>query len=485
MKKARSTTFCINAPFVLFVLLSLAGCSGDASSLLNSADASVTDAKCDEISIDRKSLALTTPRSKFTSFVEAELRRSVGEDVDMIGDPSTYKRSAKSEHIRLHFAIAGTPFCRAYADAHIVEDDVFMNGVIPGAIRKKQVQGLDWEGASYQKNQLLDALGSTGTLNITSDNECLLLASDKKTVDAARTIDFTIDRLPYTALIARGEVVEASEIFHLATGKTQVLRKNPVGSSNVVLKDVTLNNISEGGSLCDPYFVTVVPKTFTKAFSKSFDFTYPQDDLRFNEVSVFANAQIQAAWFLGLEALAPGGQWPGKRINLELYDNDDYYVNNQAVYLPKTTSTPPKILLGNGDKYILQNLHLDYDVIAHELGHHFVYQRLSEVNTAKDSARIHEALADYFVFAKTDNSCLGEIICPESGDLCNTGAKCLRSAETGLQYNGTGWSAIDPDAFHKQSQFISGMLWSLRRSSLQAMAELMPLTLSPRLFQPT
>src|SRR5690606_2594621 len=118
--------------------------------------------------------------------------------------------------------------------------------------------------------------------------------------------------------------------------------------------------------------------------------------------------------------------------------------------------------VGDGDGEKLQNLPKDSDVVSHELGHHVIFQSLT--STKGESLVMHEGLADYFAFARTDDPCLGESICPAGSPVgCELESQCLRTADNTYVLN------VDTKSEeHFKSQFISGMLWDLRDNAVPA-----------------
>ena len=110
-------------------------------------------------------------------------------------------------------------------------------------------------------------------------------------------------------------------------------------------------------------------------------------------------------------------------------------------------------------RQVLDNLPKDTDVISHEYGHHVIYKSLK--STRGESLILHEGLADFFVFARTGDGCLGESICPSGSQICEVD-QCLRTADNSLVY-GEGLYPHKPA--HQKGQLISGYLWDLAQSN--------------------
>ena len=298
--------------------------------------------------------------------------------------------------------------------------------------------------------------------DITDYQSCITY--DEKLFQKAWKMDYYLDSAPYQALVNNDKVFYINPQFiHLAVptqkGIAQVYRSSSSSSANLELTNVRLTQVNTAGYLCNRHIKAVVPTGDTPAFSKSGIFKYETNDTRFFQTSFFANVSTMYDYFmsLGLYTL-----WPGKRIDLK-YDTS----NESPMYQPYSPSRKraPYIILGHGDGVHLQNLIKDPEPAYHELGHHIVYQSVK--TTSGSSKTIHEALADFFVFAKTNNPCLGENICPSEGQICQM-QTCLRSAENDMKFTDDDLS----DQEHVRSQIFSGMLWDIKSnfSSLDTLA---------------
>ena len=91
--------------------------------------------------------------------------------------------------------------------------------------------------------------------------------------------------------------------------------------------------------------------------------------------------------------------------------------------------------------------------LFYELGHHILYQGLKSIKG--ESLVLHEGLADYLVFARTNNKCLGETICPE-GTIACVQKQCLRTADNDLNYEG-----VLPRSAHQKGQLFSALMWEI------------------------
>lgn len=116
-----------------------------------------------------------------------------------------------------------------------------------------------------------------------------------------------------------------------------------------------------------------------------------------------------------------------------------------------------RIIIGLGKPPILQNLGKDEDVISHEIGHYVIFKWIYDVSSL-DSKVLHEGLADFFVYDRTGDTCLGESICP--GALKCVTASCLRVGNVDFTYGDAAWNAITE--FHKKGQLIATVLYNIR-----------------------
>lgn len=206
-----------------------------------------------------------------------------------------------------------------------------------------------------------------------------------------------------------------------------------------------------------------------KAYEPTNEFIYDPSDFRFKESSVFVHANNAMDYYrqLGFKASSK------KKITIHI----NVLVNgskNNAIYEPGNffEKDSPSISIGTGDGVSLRNLTTDGDVVSHELAHHMIYQTLT--STVGESLVLHEGLADFFAFAKSKDSCLGESICPENSSTCSTYKTCLRSGVNDLVYKTEPYVRLTP---HKQGQIVSGLLWDLFQKKNQNLDELAETTL--------
>lgn len=220
------------------------------------------------------------------------------------------------------------------------------------------------------------------------------------------------------------------------------------GPQDEVLVETQLENIGSDGYLDGTYFSVFAPGvTDPRAFSPSGEFTFePDTDTKdFDQVQSYYGASVARRWFVERFSFDDGET----KITIRVHDRIAGSINN-AAYEPDS-GEGPQIRLGAGDGQVMANISRDGDVIAHEYSHHIIYQRLK--TSRGEAGLIHEGYADYFAYAIRDNPFLGESV--------KVGEAFLRTAELDptLRFD-------DPRldwAPHQKSQFISAVLWDVRK----------------------
>ena len=232
-----------------------------------------------------------------------------------------------------------------------------------------------------------------------------------------------------------------------------------------------LRSMDTTGLLSNKYFQVCLPSNATRFFcnpnegqalypfalAKDLNFTYDpiNQSNEFIQASIFAHSNTALQW-LELHGYKSFGTTPIKLLAHAVIQGD---INN-AMYQPATSSAGPMILVADGDNNILQNLGTDADVVSHELGHHVLFNTVTQITKDSEALVIHEGLSDYFTFARTGNACLGESVCTSTSiglQVCEKPKKCLRSAENNYTFGDPSL----PTAPHLRGQFVSGMLWDL------------------------
>ena len=241
--------------------------------------------------------------------------------------------------------------------------------------------------------------------------------------------------------------------FHVL-GKFRVYRENKVRSGR---KERIYVEVKGDGYLHNRHF-SVKAHGDKKAHASNNVFAYEDDDPLSAQADSFVHANLMWQWFLKMKYHPDNTDKIKVEINVNRSKNYEYDINN-AFYMPRVSNNKEaKILLGEGDGINMRNIANDGDVVAHELGHHFIFKHLKR--TEGESLILHEGLADYFVFAKTNNPCLAESVCPRGSSYCQLGGRCLRHADNSLNYEQINSIA----GWHNKGQIVSGMLWDLRNS---------------------
>ena len=278
----------------------------------------------------------------------------------------------------------------------------------------------------------------------------------------------------YKVLANEEEVLHSQALFlDVVPAKIQAYKYNKFYNNGEL--EVFKFDLNATGYLENSFFVTDPDDydvTKERVIARNYEFLLEPDDEGFVEVNAFAHASRMLDYFKSIGFVWDESETIILKLHAILCSGSDCSKNN-AQYEPGSANQDgtPIIILGDGDAsegefednsgqvttFGLQNLSIDSDVVSHELSHHIVFKVLKE--TSGESLRLHEGLADFFTFASTKDSCLGESICPENSLVCMVSGKCLRTASTTLTYHSDEYNAFP---YHLQSQLISGLLWDLQ-----------------------
>lgn len=364
-------------------------------------------------------------------------------------DPVNSLVDLPSEHTqKLTFSLHNIEFCQSNVKVHQFTDgSVFRFGELPKIDQDSiTIDPPNHREGSHRLTQWAEK--NRKTLEIRSSEPCIYTKDNVAT--AVRRFIVVQDGLPYTALVTKTSVLDISPRFFHAVGDALIYPNNVLDDQR---EEFVLEGLADDGTLKNDYFSTYVDTTtYNKAIASDFNFDFEPGTTEFAQTSAFTNANRTLDWLFknGYNNFGP------QRISIRLHQVINGSINN-ALYTPVSGSSPPAILLSDGDGSTLQNLPTDADVVSHELGHHVVYHGIT--STAGESLVLHEGLADYFTFARTGNACLGESICPANSSICMIPGRCLRSALNNIVY---GTSNYPPsNQAHLQGQLISGLLWDL------------------------
>ncbi len=318
----------------------------------------------------------------------------------------------------------------------------------------------DWHATKAVISQALADYGSFRGANVAkviASDRCYYLY-ERELVPVWKS-EVTIKGLSYILIADDQKTYALYKNYFDIDGAATIYPNNPYDSelSTFVLKDLDGEGVLE-----NEFFYTST--TGLKAYSESHTFSYSPasnsktkvtDDGRFDETSLFVNANRHYDWFKTI-----GYEWPKDQKKLLIVAHAvDQGSANFANYVHQGSKTPPTINVGDGNGIGLQNLPKDFDVVAHEFGHHVIFQTMQDLENS-ETLTLHEAIADYFVFASTGNSCLCESVCTKyNGVSCAKPKECLRTADNTFVF---GNQVDENTQVHERAQFISAMLWDLR-----------------------
>jgi hypothetical protein len=349
----------------------------------------------------------------------------------------------------LQAKIQGVPFCQSefkLFPRNAQRRFTIFRGNMPDIDGSNIPPSSDWPSVDDVLQLIKDRLTNDSAFVVTDSRHCLV--AEERIAKVALQMEGTIDAIPYQVLGTSDVLHRFDPHYFDALGQVRAFDTNSQQGS---LVDYTIGQLIGDGTMTSLTFTTT-PVGVPRAYSSSHEFVYDPSDSKFAEASVFAHATRTFAWFQSLGFNYTNSQPIDLRVHA-VNKNDP----NNALYTPSSSSGAPTILVGDGDGIMLANLATDGDVISHEFGHHVIYQSLKE--TRGQSLVLHEGLADFFTFARTDDPCLGNSICPVNSPIsCQIPGQCLRTAENSYRYTDSNL----PVQAHFRSQLFSGLLWDLR-----------------------
>lgn len=324
------------------------------------------------------------------------------------------------------------------------------------------VQSIDFENfgeSNLQAGPTVLTESPDDQLQVHSMNRCYYHSKEmqKDHLESAYELYVTFNGFPYFGIASENEVFLLEKRFFNVTGKATIYKTNPIAND---LEEVSFEGFTGTGYMDTDLFTTSVESLEPRLKKEDHNFSVGLNEVGFAESHMFFNALRQYEYYKGL-----GFEWYGPApLIIKVHPSSSLQRNN-GLYKPggQPGVPQPEIIVGDGDGVLLQNLTFDADVIGHEANHHLVFKRLK--STSGESLILHEGLADYFVFSRTNNACLGESICPDSDQsICYVPKKCLRTAENDLVYLDAQYNAFG-GAAHLKSQLLSGVLWDIRQDS--------------------
>ncbi len=363
---------------------------------------------------------------------------------------------ASVESNTYNFSINDVPICGYEVAAHKLWNNASMViGKIPNVEAYEPPPVEDWPDEASSLDQLnlyIDQMDDQGPFEKVMNTSKCYIVKDGEVVPVW-TATVSRDGLAYKALVDNHEVYHFENMFFHVQGKARVYKKNSVDG---VLKEYNIE-VAENGRLENEYFVTNPRNTEAASEPDTYEYFYNPSDDKFAETSAFVHAALMFEFFRSL-----GYTWQGpKALEIKLHVVINQSKNN-ALYQPHnaTSTGKPTISIGDGDGSILKDLPLDSDVVSHEFGHHVIYRKLTSISG--ESLVLHEGMADYFAFAHSEDSCLGESICPANSLACWERGQCLRSANNQIRYGDSTYNSLES---HLKGQLISGFLWDMRKGT--------------------
>jgi Zn-dependent metalloprotease len=388
---------------------------------------------------------------------------NISDDVEIRAVKSFKKDSTSRQSIFYKFYIGGLEIDGFYIKANKQKDgSVFITGNVPNI---DQYQG------EFYNSQFPSELDAENALSqFISGNGFLFDPSRLKTVSkkqCASVKDFKLLRASCF------EISYGNQNYKIVVDQLGISRDSLASfNATATLKNIFVENwkgsrsdhnvtiLDEPGNTLNNSRFIILPSDgdIIKSNSSS-EFTYPAlDSSEARQIHAYSFANRMFDWY---EAL--GVQINSQKIKIytgatfEVDENTE--TTDNAAFFPGSNS----IMIGKGETQF-KHLGIDIDVVAHEVGHFIVFKGISNITNQDDANNdhtqaIHEGLADFFTFASTGDSCLGESVCVPGGLIC-VSSSCLRTGEDiGFVYNTPDYKKR---AFHQQGQLVAAILWEAR-----------------------
>ena len=357
------------------------------------------------------------------------------------------------------FFLNGIPFYNFIFSSHMTRTEVFFTGDIPtGPVELD----LTTSPSESTVRELLNH-SFTSTDFLFSPEKISSLVLSPCIVDRPQQyvlgscFSLVMAGVSYEGAATNDELTELNRTSFSLTANISYYEKNPAIS--VTTADFEVN---DSGNLENRYFVTA-PQNAARASATGGKFIFQPSNSSFPEANIFAQANSMFTWYNSI-----GYKWDSKQIKLMMDATDDKNINN-AGYYPKGLdgTSGPVVITGRGGGGVLKNLSLDSDVVAHELGHHMIFRTITstkfdDTSTTKNhSGAIHEGMADFFAYAKSGDSCLGESICPPGTTMCVVD-NCLRTAKlsaTEWNYESSFYKEQPSEAVHIKGMLVAAFMW--------------------------
>ncbi len=366
------------------------------------------------------------------------------------------------------FFLNGFPVCDAYVNAYQIDnDEPFVNGRLPLFKPRLDYSYSDWGDKAEAFTRTLEFLAEqddsdTSRSKLLTAEACIL--ADGESSKPVWEMIVSHGGLTYKAISNTDYIYSLNKYFFDVTGSLTIYSKNP---DDGTLETISVELSGDSTLTNDELFTSV--ESGSRATRSDHIFNYSASAPEFAEVNAFGHAYQMNQWFKSL-----GFEWNTDALDIQVNEKipagKGRTSANNAVYRPTgfDGKSGPLIALGKGDGSVLKNLHLDFDVVSHEFGHHIIFKNIKNTRLVEEgedlnhSGSLHEGLADFFTFAKTGDNCLGESICgPNSQGACFVINECLRTANNEIKYNDAQYQSFGAGV-HLKGQLVSGYLWDIR-----------------------
>lgn len=368
--------------------------------------------------------------------------------------------------LRYKFYWRGIPLYNIILSTHLTRGELYFVGEVPVGTLALTSEDLKNTPSMNQVAVQLDQLfsGEDFLYQPTDKNQLKIFPCivDDQEYQFASCFSVEMKGVHYNGASNLERIIDLDRSSFSATGSISYYPKNP--SSPVATENFEL---AESDKLENKYFTTA-PYGAERSVSISKKFEFATSNPSFPEANIFAQANKMLEWYRSI-----GYNWDNKAIKLVMNSTDSANINNAGYYPRGTDGTSgPLVITGKGDGDILQNLSLDSDVVAHEIGHHMIFRSITSTkyddnSTIKNhSGALHEGMADFFAYARSGDSCLGESICPAGSSLCII-PTCLRTAAlstTDWNYESSFYKSQPDAGVHIKGMLVAATLWDAMKA---------------------
>jgi hypothetical protein len=383
----------------------------------------------------------------------------------------------ETNHFDVSYEYLGFPVCDLSSRIHLFKDAIRFTGAPKRhALAGKKIDDHELLGLSNpwpDHKEILDAIAShlriedPADIQVQAASKCVVLDPGK--VTPSWDLRVLINGISFDVLGRDSDIRSISTATFFANGIASYYQNNPKNGS---LTELELDGLQDDvTTLKGMRFYTIRGDGIAPAERADRRYLYTPKEPEFDEVNVYANAERVASW---LQGSIPNYNLDCLPISLSIVgslNSKTGSTTDNARYTPpkrdQKTKTRPNISIGPGGTDLLF-LRQDYDVLAHEMGHHVLSRTLG--GSTFDSVAIQEGLADFLVYAQTGDACLAESICPDRANgACSLPGECLRSGLTTRDFEPTDRNPYAP------GEVLSSILWKVASEKdvgLNKMAEI-------------